>query len=91
MKIWTCKVGFVNRIPPGADLPMRLAVANAYRNVTGVAPSFQFSGWDDSLTEAERAVVEDRLPSTRLILRELDAEITRLMTYRESVRRTGNL
>jgi len=42
---------------------MRQAVADAYKAQTGVEPVFIFSGWGASLTEAERAVVENRLPA----------------------------
>lgn len=63
-KIWYVKVGEVepDLVPNGADLPMREAVAEAYERLTGQAPAFMFSGWGATLTEAERAVVEDRLP-----------------------------
>jgi hypothetical protein len=61
---WRCTIGEVDRakLPAGADLPMRLAVARAYRELTGEPVGFIFSGWDAELTEAERAVVEDREP-----------------------------
>jgi hypothetical protein len=62
-KIWECKIGEVNSVARGADYPMRQAVADAYKAITGVEPVFIFSGWGASLTEAERAVVENRLPA----------------------------
>ena len=64
MKIWSCKIGEVDSkdVPNGADFPMRVAIAEAYRNVTGKEPLFIFSGWAGELTETERAVVEDREP-----------------------------
>lgn len=64
-QIWTCKIGgSAEPLPPGADMPMREAVAEAYRKITGIEPEFVFSGWGGSLTEPERAVVENRLPDT---------------------------
>ena len=64
-KIWTCKIGEVEDdvLPPAADAPMREAVARAYRKITGRADDFIFSGWGGSLTEPERAVVENRMPA----------------------------
>lgn len=64
MKIWSCKIGEVNEalLPPGADGPMRDAIAEAYEKITGQSPQFIFSGWGAELTEGERAVVEDRMP-----------------------------
>lgn len=40
-----------------------VAVEQAYYEVTGESPGFIFSGWGASLTEPERACVEDREPS----------------------------
>lgn len=62
MKIWKCKIGEVADVPTGSDLPMREAVARAYKEITGQEPVFIFSGWGGELTEPERAVVENRLP-----------------------------
>jgi len=64
MKIWSCKIGEVNEalLPPGADCPMRDAIAEAYEKLTGQSPQFIFSGWGSELTEGERAVVENRMP-----------------------------
>lgn len=64
-KLWSCKIGeaAVVKVPNGGDLPMREAVAAAYKSLTGVEPDFIFSGWGDELTEPERAVVQNRLPS----------------------------
>lgn len=64
MKIWTCKIGEVEGIPDGADLPMRQAVAEAYKRITGKDPKFIFSDWGGTLTSGERAVVEGRHPVT---------------------------
>ena len=61
--IWECKIGEVHSVAGGADYLMRQAVADAYKAQTGVEPVFIFSGWGASLTEAERAVVENRLPA----------------------------
>lgn len=62
--IWTCKIGEADmtNVPQGADLPMRIAVERAFKEVTGQDARFTFSGWSGELTESERAVVEDRLP-----------------------------
>jgi len=62
-KIWECKIGEVHSVAGGADYLMRQAVADAYKAQTGVEPVFIFSGWGASLTEAERAAVENRLPA----------------------------
>lgn len=65
MKVWSCKIGEIDakKLPSGSDLPMRRAVAIAYKEITGEDPEFIFSGWGAELTEPERAVVEDREPS----------------------------
>lgn len=64
-KIWGCKIGecVEGDLRPGVDEPMREAVTRAYRLITGKEPTFLFSGWGEKLTESERAVVENRLPS----------------------------
>jgi hypothetical protein len=64
--IWHCKIGEAERseLPKCPDELMRKAVERAYKEVTGKAPVFLFSGWAGELTEPERAVVEDRLPAT---------------------------
>lgn len=64
-KIWTCKIGgnADTPTPRWSDGPMRQAVEAAFEKVTGKAPAFLFSGWGSSLTEPERAVVENRLPN----------------------------
>lgn len=62
-RIWECKVGGqADFFESGADSPMRRAVAKAFREITGRDPEFTFSGWSAQLTEAERAVVENRMP-----------------------------
>lgn len=61
--IWTCKIGgLVGELRKGADAPMRNAVEAMFKLLTGNNPKFIFSGWGGEITEAERAVVEDRLP-----------------------------
>lgn len=62
-RIWGCKVGGqAGDDPRVADMPMRQAVTEVYKRITGAAPEFVFSGWGAELTEFERAVAEDREP-----------------------------
>jgi hypothetical protein len=61
MKIWECKIGEVEGIPYGADFPMRRAVEEAYKRITGQAPDFIFSGWGAELTDMERQIVDPPL------------------------------
>lgn len=71
---WSCQIGEFPRgfIPPGSDAPMRDAVRDAYRRVTGGhEPVYIFSGWGDPLAESLRAVVESRLPDIDVMLQEL--------------------
>jgi len=56
-RIWECKIGNANTVPPGADQPMREAVYRAYLSITGKDPEFIFSGWGAELTEGETEVV----------------------------------
>ncbi len=58
-KIWECKIGGtgISKLPPGADFPMRRAVAKAYFEITGQEAEFLFSGWGASLTKVEKAVI----------------------------------
>lgn len=61
--IWYCKIGedVGDGFPRGgADAPMREAIREAYLKLTGKEPEFIFSGWGQTLTEGERAVVERR-------------------------------
>jgi hypothetical protein len=55
-KIWQCKIGvdFDLKLPPGSDLPMRQAVARAFREITGYDADFNFSGWGAELDEDEK-------------------------------------
>lgn len=61
-KIWECKIGEVSpdKLPDGADFPMRQAIRKAYKEITGEDPIFLFSGWGAVLTEEERRVVENK-------------------------------
>jgi hypothetical protein len=62
--IWHCKIGGkITGLPKGADGPMRRAVQECFVRLTGYKADFCFSGWGSSLTEYERAVVEDSLPN----------------------------
>lgn len=64
-RIWFCKIGGpVDRLPDGSDWPMRRAIQRAFEEVTGSEHAFTFSGWGGSLTEGERAVVENRRPAS---------------------------
>lgn len=67
MKIWDCKIGEVPEelLVDGADHPMRVAVAESYRKLTGQEPNFIFSGWGAKLSEAEEAVVGEYDPPLR--------------------------
>ena len=62
MKIWQCKIGEIDakKLPDGADQPMRMAVRQAYIEITGEEPKFIFSGWAAKLTPAERECVDRR-------------------------------
>lgn len=66
---WSCKIGPASRgdLPSCSDAPMRTAVEAAFRKLTGHDPEWTFSGWAYDLTEAERAVVEHRLPRPQVI------------------------
>lgn len=62
MKIWTCKIGEVdkNLVPDGGDYPMREAVRIAYVKLTGKEPDFNFTGWGGELDKIEREVVNSQ-------------------------------
>lgn len=64
-KMWSCQIGEIDdsRLPDEAESTMRAAVAVAYENLIGRDADFIFSGWGHQLGEAERAVVENRLPN----------------------------
>jgi hypothetical protein len=59
-KVWSCKIGFADgrRLPRAADGPMREAIAEAFRELTGHEPDFIFSGWGAELDDAEKRVIE---------------------------------
>jgi hypothetical protein len=59
MRIWECKIGECEDsiLPDGADFPMRMAAAEAYKKLTGREPTYCFSGWGAALTKFEREVV----------------------------------
>ena len=64
-QFWICKVGFAEELPQGADFPLRMAVARAYKEITGKDAEFMFSGWGNyvgDLTENELAAIENREP-----------------------------
>lgn len=75
-KIWDCKIGEIDaeKLPPGADAPMRAAIERTYYLLTGEYPQFIFSGWGGELTEGERRVVNNATPSVSVIAREEDKE-----------------
>lgn len=90
MKIWFCKIGETDEgsVPQGGDLPMREAVGLAYRVLTGVDPTFIFSGWAGELDEGERAVVENRRPDVvKDVPRAMDA-VTMALRMDEDYRRS---
>ena len=57
---WFCLIGEVDwaKLPPGADLPMRIAIQKAFHDLTGEWPQFTFSGWGAQPDENQRAVIE---------------------------------
>jgi hypothetical protein len=61
-RVWTCKIGTRENFfsAHGADAPMRNAVTEAYRLVTGMDPQFLYSGWGGSLDDTERELEEAR-------------------------------
>jgi hypothetical protein len=62
--LWYCKIGQTPRrlLPNGADAPMREAVREQFRRLTGKWPDFIFSGWGQRLTESEQAAADERAP-----------------------------
>jgi len=59
VKIWECKIGFAlrDKLPSGADAPLRQAVQKAFRDLVGKDAEFCFSGWGGELTETEKDVL----------------------------------
>jgi hypothetical protein len=55
MRIWTCKIGVKGDppLPLAADVPMREAIAHAFKEVVGFECDFIFSGWGGVLTKSE--------------------------------------
>lgn len=78
-KLWTCKIGESSNVAQGADQEMRAAVAAAYLAVTGEDAKFVFSGWGDPLTEAERAVVDNREPNMIMAINDARARLLSLL------------
>jgi hypothetical protein len=74
--IWVCKIGGrIDELPGGQDAPMRQAVNAAFTVITGLEAEFCFSGWSGTLTEGERACVENREPDiTKTALMPQDAK-----------------
>ena len=57
-KVWECSIGGAGfELPPGADAPLRNAVAKAYLELTGKDPEFCFSGWGGRLSDVQVAVL----------------------------------
>jgi hypothetical protein len=56
--IWFCKIGIRGDVPlpDGADFPMRQAIREAFRQVTGLEADLVFSGWGGEYTEAEAEI-----------------------------------
>jgi len=55
-RFWVCIIGDTewNKLPPGADLPMRQAVEKAFRDITGHYAENNWSGWSaDKKTAAK--------------------------------------
>ena len=70
--IWTCKIGetLPNPLPKGADAPIRKAVEQAYKEITGFEADFCFSGWGGMLTSGERNSIAGPVPSLDDMARE---------------------
>lgn len=60
MIVWECKIGSLEDIdlPEGADFPMRQAIKEAYRKLTGKEIDFCFTGWGGKLTKMELSVIK---------------------------------
>ena len=71
LKVWTCKIGFAydDELGLGADSPMRHAVWEAYRQITGHAPDVIFSGWGGELDATEIDVLDNKTSSEIQLLR----------------------
>ena len=62
MTIWDCKIGTRDDVAleMGSDFPMRQAIRDAYRQLTGREPEFLFSGWGGRLTASELSVINKK-------------------------------
>ena len=60
--VWSCKIGFADtdKLPKGADFPMRRAIEKAFIEITGKDPKFIFSGWGAKLTKTESEIVNGK-------------------------------
>lgn len=68
--VWACKIGVADLLAlpeGGADAPLRSAVEQAFRELTGRDADFHFSGWGASLTEDEREAVAEQAQTLREI------------------------
>lgn len=76
-KVWECSIGgpIPHGLPSGADLPMRIAIGRAFKAITGVEAQFTFSGWGGTLTEWQRAVVEERELNDTVLRKEFQAQL----------------
>lgn len=75
-KVWTCSIGGNVDLPRGSDLPMRVAVEDAFVRVTGQPPRACFSGWGGRWDGVQVACIEKR-ESTMDEFAELDIEALR--------------
>lgn len=77
MKVWTCTIGPVarERLPEGADQPMRAAVEAAFHVLTGEQAQACFSGWEPRFTVMQQAVICGKPPERREIVAEILAEL----------------
>lgn len=84
MKIWECKIGQVDesQVPSGGDAPLREAVEEAYKKLTGDDNIFCFSGWGAQLDGYERDIVEGKdNPSNPFVIVVEQGEISRLWSW----------
>lgn len=68
LKVWDCKIGYGDsmKLPDGADLPMRVAIQEAFKKLTGEYPEFIFSGWGGQLTPIEKQLVDKDIQKAML-------------------------
>lgn len=86
-KLWECKIGECDaaKLPPGGDNPMRDAVAEKYKELTGEDPDFLFSGWGAELDEGERAAHENRMPDIDVQIEETEKHLAMLKRAKTSM------